>query len=353
MEVVIPILAATGLILSGKNDKKQNNNMLSRETMKQAKEAKKEAFTNMGQSKINPQYLLPNTNETIYQSYPSVSMSIKGNDNAYPSGSAVTDKYYNATLDKRILSKDTQFGNPYNTNNVVPNITGANPASQSAVMSLTGKPINVDNFEHNNMVPFGARFRGSTNDAKINESILDNYSGTGSQKICKEERAPLFAPQANMQYPNGMPNNTDFIKSRMNPGTQMSNVKPWEEVRVAPGLNQGFTSCGSNGFNSGMEARDMWVDRNVDQLRTINNPKVTYSLENHEGPSYSWNVQQPPNAKTYGRVEKFLPDKFYLNTPDRWFTTTGLEKAQSGRPDELFWHRLKYKRNKTTCTRIL
>lgn len=32
-------------------------------------------------------------------------MSIKGNNNAYPSGSAVTDKYYNATLDKRILSK--------------------------------------------------------------------------------------------------------------------------------------------------------------------------------------------------------------------------------------------------------
>jgi hypothetical protein len=338
MEVVIPILAATGLILAGKNDKKQNNNMLNRETMKQskdAKDAKKEAFTNMGQGKINNQYILPNTDEVVYQTYPGVNMIIKGNNNAYPSGSAVTDKYYNATLDKRILSKNTQFGNPYNTNNVVPNVNGANSASQSAVMSLTGKPINVDNFEHNNMVPFGVRFRGSTNNADTHESILDSYSGTGSQKICKEERAPLFAPQADMQYPNGMPDNSDFIKSRMNPGTQMSNVKPWEEVRVAPGLNQGFTSCGSNGFNSGMEARDMWVDRNVDQLRTTNNPKLTYSLDNHEGPSYSWNVQQPPDAKTYGRVEKFLPDKFYLNTPDRWFTTTGLEKAQSGRPEEM------------------
>jgi hypothetical protein len=335
MEVVIPILAATGLILAGKNDKKQNNNMLNRETMKKSKHAK-EAFTNMGQGIVNNQYILPNTDEVVYQTYPGVSMSIKGNDNAYPSGSAVTDKYYNATLDKRILSKNTQFGNPYNTNNVIPNVNGANPASQSAVMSLTGKPINVDNFEHNNMVPFfGARLRGSTADANTHESILDGYSGTGSQKICKEERAPLFAPQADMQYPNGMPDNSDFIKSRMNPGTQMSNVKPWEEVRVAPGLNQGFTSCGSNGFNSGMEARDMWVDRNVDQLRTTNNPKLTYSLENHEGPSYSWNVQQPPDAKTYGRVEKFLPDKFYLNTPDRWFTTTGLEKAQSGRPEEM------------------
>ena len=337
MEVVIPILAATGLILAGK--KQNDGNMLNREAMRQAKEAKeakKEAFTNMGQNKVNPIYQLPNTETIEYQTYPNVSMSIKGNDNAYPSGSAVTDKYYNASLDKRILSRNTQFGNPYNTNNVISNVNGANQGSQSSVMSLTGKPINVDDFGHNNMVPFfGARVRGSTAGADTHESILDSYSGTGSQKICKEERAPLFAPQANIQYPNGMPDNSDFIKSRMNPGTQMSNVKPWEEIRVGPGLNQGFSSCGSNGFNSGMEARDLWVDRNVDQLRTTNNPKLTYSLENHEGPSYSWNVQQPPDAKTYGRVEKFLPDKFYLNTPDRWFTTTGLEKAQSGRPEEM------------------
>jgi hypothetical protein len=43
MEVVIPILAAAGLMFAGKNDKKQNNDMLNRETMKQAKESEKEA----------------------------------------------------------------------------------------------------------------------------------------------------------------------------------------------------------------------------------------------------------------------------------------------------------------------
>jgi hypothetical protein len=96
MEVVIPILAAAGLILAGKKD--NNGSMLNRQTLKQ----QKEAFTNMGQDKINPQNLLPNTDSIQYQTYPNVSMSIKGNDNAYASGSAVTDKYYNATLDKRI-----------------------------------------------------------------------------------------------------------------------------------------------------------------------------------------------------------------------------------------------------------
>ena len=322
MEVVIPILAATGLIMAA-NNKKENNIDETR-----AKMFKKEAFTNMGTGRVNPQNYLPNT-QVPSANYPVIDNSTKGSINRFNGGSAVTDKYYNSTVDKRVLQNDDQFGNPYYKNN-------RNGLKDDNVKSLTGNQINVSEFGHNNMVPFfGSKIRGRTTDADTHESILDSYSGNGSQKICKEERAPLFAPQPNIEYPNGMPNFTSFFQSRVNPGTQMANVKPWEEVRVAPGLNQGFTSCGSNGYNSGMEARDLWVDRNVDQLRTTNNPKLTYSLENHEGPSYEWNVQQPPNAKTYGTVEKFLPDKFYLNTPDRWFTTTGLEKAQAGRPKEL------------------
>ena len=321
MEVVIPILAATGLIMAANNKKENNIDDV------RAKMFKKEAFTNMGAGRVNPQNYIPNT-QTPVTNYPTIDNSTKGNINRFQGGSAVSDKYFNASAAKRVLQQGDQFGNPYSNIN--------NDTNDDNVKSLTGEQINVSNFEHNNMVPFfGAKIRGRTTDTDTHESILDSYSGTGSQKICKEERAPLFAPEANIQYPSGMPNFTTFFQSRVNPGTQMANVKPWEEVRVAPGLNQGFTSCGSNGFNSGMEARDLWVDRNVDELRTTNNPKLTYSLENHEGPSYEWNVQQPPSANTYGHVEKFLPDKFYLNTPDRWFTTTGLEKAQSGRPKEL------------------
>jgi hypothetical protein len=327
--LAIPVIAAAGFLFATKN----NNKNMSRGNLQhesKIKKLKKEAFITGGASgtgvRAGTDSLLDRVPD---DNYPSVNNSTKGNDNAY-TGNAVTDKYYNATVDDRVLRNGDQFGNPYNTNKKA----GVN--TQSTVYSLTGEPINTKNFSHNNAVPFfGSKPKGRTTDVDTHESILDSYTGTGSQKICKEERAPLFAPQPGMQYTSGMPNFTDFFQSRVNPGTQMANVKPWEEVRVAPGLNQGFTSCGSNGFNSGMEARDLWVDRNVDQLRVDTNPKLTYSLENHEGPSYSWNVQQPPDAKTYGRVEKFLPDKFYLNTPDRWLTTTGLEKAQTGRPAEL------------------
>jgi hypothetical protein len=328
MEVLaIPIIAAAGLLYAT-NDKK--NKTRDRNAPNRLQKAKREAFISSAASgtgvKAGTNSMLNNIPDN---NYPKDTTNTSSYDNLY-SGNAVTDKYYNATVDKRVLNHNDQFNNPYNKNVN----TGIN--SQSALYSLTGEALDINNFEHNNKVPFfRAKVRGRTADADTHESILDSYSGTGSQKICKEERAPLFAPQPGMQYTNGMPNFTDFFQSRVNPGTQMANVKPWEEIRVAPGLNQGFTSCGSNGFNSGMEARDLWVDRNVDQLRVETNPKLTYSLENHQGPSYSWNVQQPPDAKTYGQVEKFLPDKFYINTPDRWFTTTGLEKAERGRPTEL------------------
>ena len=327
MEVLaIPIIAAAGLLYATNDNKKnitRNGNALNRQKkMKEAfigGEASGTGVIAGTNSKLND---IPDDN------YPNNTKSTKSYNNLY-FGNAVTDKYYNASVDKRIMKHNDKFNNPYNTNVN----TGVN--SQSTLYSLTGEAIDTNKFEHNNMLPFSKKLRGRTADADTHESILDSYSGTGSQKICKEERAPLFAPQPGMQYTNGMPNFTDFFQSRVNPGTQMANVKPWEEIRVAPGLNKGFTTCGSNGFNSGMEARDLWVDRNVDQLRVDTNPKLTYSLENHQGPSYSWNVQQPPDAKTYGQVEKFLPDKFYINTPDRWFTTTGLEKAERGRPSEL------------------
>jgi len=109
-----------------------------------------------------------------------------------------------------------------------------------------------------------------------------------------------------------------------------NNVKPFETLNVGPGLNQGFTTLGSNGFNSGMEARDMWLDKTVDQLRVDTNPKLEYSLENLEGPSHS-RVQ---NIGIIGRVEKHTPDTFFINSEDRWFTTNSSEKQTTYRDTE-------------------
>ena len=72
-----------------------------------------------------------------------------------------------------------------------------------------------------------------------------------------------------------------------------------------------------------MHERDTWKPKNVDDLRVATNPKNSYKLTNHEGPAMSKII----NRGVLGKVEKHLPDTFYHNTPDRWFTTTGAEKA--------------------------
>ena len=262
---------------------------------------------------------LPNTNVPLVN-YPVLSKVEQSNVEKYSQPNATTDKFFKPSVYNKNRNGPDQFGTTTKNNQFT---------------SMSGNVMEKNNFKHNNMTPyFGAKIRGRTADADVSQSILDNMNGSGSQQFRKEERAPLFKPQANMQYAHGAPNMTDFYESRVNPSMNMANVKPWEEQHIGPGLDKGYGDKGSGGFNSGMEARDKWVDRNVDQLRVKTNPKVTYGLENHEGPAYNY-IRNAPTAETQGRVEKYLPDTYYLNTPDRWLTTTGLEKGQTQRAEQV------------------
>ena len=192
-----------------------------------------------------------------------------------------------------------------------------------------------NDFTHNNMVPFfGAKIRGRGPDSNQSEFLLDNLAGSGSQIIRKKEQAPLFRPEDNVQWGHGSPNNSDFYQSRMNPSMAMNNVKPWEEERVAPGLGKGYTNEGSGGFNSGMESRNDWLPKNVNELRTLTNPKVTYGLDGHEGPADSY----IKDRGSLGVVDKNRPDTYFINSPERYLTTTGLEKAQTARGIEELKH---------------
>ena len=198
-------------------------------------------------------------------------------------------------------------------------------------MSLTGDVIQPNDFKHNNMVPFfGSKGGGKAPSDELAESRLDNLQGSGSQSISKREQAPLFKPADNVQLSYGMPNQSDFLQSRMNESNRMANIKPWQEERVAPGLNKGFTTQGGDGFNSGMEARDLLMPKTVDELRVATNPKNTYGLAGHEGPA-NYHNKASGNVKTQGRVEKHSVDRDYEVGPSRWFTTTGASKAAAAR----------------------
>jgi hypothetical protein len=303
MELAIPILALGGLYVVS-NQKSNNNN-------KGEPTSEKEEFTNMGVNDVKADQL-PNV-VTIPQNYPVVNRTqLADTVQNYANPNLATNKYFNQNNYENLQNNGVKVGNEIQD-----------------IYTLTGKYVDSSNFKHNNMIPFyGAKIKGQLYDANIAETILDNMVGSGSQTIKKIEQPPLFKPQENMQWANGAPNMSDFYQSRVNPGMKISNVKPFDSEYVGPGLNKGYTSEGSGGYNSGMEARNEWLPKNVDELRVATNPKLEYSLANHEGPSYS----SVKNVGIEGKIEKYRPDTFYIQTQDRWLTTTGQEKGQMLQP---------------------
>lgn len=267
---------------------------------------------------------LPNTNIPD-KNYPDEKINFSELDNTAAlttlnkydgANGAYTDKYFQQNMDSTQNIRTTEEPNFY---------------------SLTGDKVNSSYFEHNNMVPyFGSNSMADNRNANTNEGVLDNYIGSGSQNIEKREQAPLFAPNENQQYSHGAPNSNDFYQSRVNPSLKMSNVKPFQEEQVGPGLGNG-----SDGFNSGMMNRETWMPKSVDELRVDNNPKSGGNLlYGYEGAAGS-RVKNLAGRDHMGVMEKHRPEKTFEMGQDRLLTTTGLEKGQTLRsiPVEKFVNR--------------
>jgi hypothetical protein len=306
MELAIPVLVLGSLyIISNKNKPKENMILKSSSNFvdKNLQSIKKENYENMGKS---PNYL-PNNISTV-KNFPTTNeKDLVNNVNHYSNPNTATDKYFNQNIYENSNNEGVQVGQ---------NI--------QSIYSLTGNYLNSSEFKHNNMKPFyGAKIKGQIYHNNMAETFLDNMVGSGSQSIKKIEQPNLFKPEKNVQFTNGVPNQSDFFQSRQVPATRNNIVKPFESIHVGPGLNKGYGNEGSNGFNSGLEARDLWIDKNVDELRIKTNPKQEYSQLGLEGPAQS-SIKQ---LGSIGKVEKYSPDGFFINTQDRWLTTTGAEKA--------------------------
>ena len=309
MELAIPLVALGGMYVMSNQDKEGEIEAAKQSQTVQGTPVKAENFENMGK----PANSLPNT-QTPPINYPVVNQkSLNNTVKQYINPNQASDRYlaqqtYENLADQHQNSKAIQ-----------------------EVATLTGSTVSKDKFTHNNMVPFfGGKIRGIHN-MQGNESVLDNMQGTGSQQIRKQEQAPMFKPEDNTQWAHGTPSTSDFVQSRMNPSMKISNVKPWKEEQVAPGLGLGYTTGGGAGFNSGTGARDQWMPKSVDELRVANNPKQTFGLANHEGPA----LAPIKNRGFMGKMEKHLPEKFHCTGPERYLTTVGAEKRETARAEQV------------------
>lgn len=256
---------------------------------------------------------LPNTNvpdvnypEQVSKNGSDTELSSKlATMNRYDGPSVYTDKYFN----------------PYSKGSLV---KGSINDNKNQYKSLNGENVGSNYFEHNNMMPFfGGKIRSAI-EPNSNEAIMDNYLGNGSQVFAKSEQAPLFAPNEKIQWANGAPNMNDFYQSRVNPSMRMANVKPFEEVKVGPGLGLGYGAEGAGGYNAGTAMRESWLPKGVDDLRTANKQKASEVMQlGHEGPAKS----RITNVGILGAFQKNRPETAFEWGQDRLFTTTGAVKG--------------------------
>ena len=110
-------------------------------------------------------------------------------------------------------------------------------------------------------------------------------------------------------------------KSRYVESTLKTNELPFEQVQVAP-IDE------KADLNN--EIKDMISQKyNIDNLRSEADQKVTYGGRTVSGKS------QKEERGLEGIVYQHHPDKFYKNTPDKWFVTNGAYLEKSERPEEL------------------
>ena len=203
-------------------------------------------------------------------------------------------------------------------------------------ISLTGDQINPNKFTHNNMVPFfGGNVRQNLDEFST-RGIFENFTGTVDTYQKKQEQGLLFEPQKNMGNVYGTGNLDGYLTDRYYVSNIRSNETPIEKVYVGPGLNQGFTNQPSGGFQQ-PDAQDYAMPKTTDEIRVKTNPKISYYGRVISG-------QKIAKPGKIGTLYKNKPDTFYVQEPDRYFTTTGQVTAQEQRPCII----TKYTNRKTT-----
>jgi hypothetical protein len=180
---------------------------------------------------------------------------------------------------------------------------------------------------HNNMLPqFKSKTYGydKNYDKKQTEhSIRQIQLMTGSDQNLqfkhKTEVPYLFDPVLNkIDSVTGTPNFSDFRQSRAVPSQYRQGEKPFQPVLVAPGVNLGYNSQGHGGIKGGDNYRALPKD--IDQLRTLNNPKISYTLPIIEG-------QKGTSRSIIGDVNKNKQETFFINSTSTMMPTSAIETA--------------------------
>ena len=200
------------------------------------------------------------------------------------------------------------------------------PEKEKTIRSqLSGLEIPVEHFTHTNMQPF---YRGDLKqnlNPNANSTLLENITGNEGfyhPPGGKNAQGPLF--EATAQHIFGTQIDTQSQQDRIVKPVSRKNDFPIPQIRVGPGIDQGFTSQPSDGYYS---QREFAMPRGTDEIRVASNPKTTYDGR----------VLPPQKGKTQpgpiGDVNKYRPETTIERPMDYYQPTTGAFLKEQSRPE--------------------
>ena len=251
-------------------------------------------------------------------------VNMSNGENIYDSGD-----YYTETKKEVKDLVDNNFNSSINEGSKVINDKNLNrnlnvEGFQELIYSNnSGETIDSEDFLRNDQgITSQPYFKKAPNPIDFNDTrSLDRHQGDNRLRESKREQGQMFPLERNdnvfgNQFGEYIGDKSRYLESRVK-----KNELPFEQEKVS------HIDTKSN-INS--EIKQMIADKtNIDLLRTKTNQQKTYEGRIISGK----NINE--NRGNMGEFRKYDPDKFYENSPERYFTTTGAILKERGNPEHL------------------
>ena len=236
------------------------------------------------------------------------------------------DNYYNSTNWEKIKNIDFLTNKNSNLNKL--NYSNGEQSNFAPINelfdSLTGE---------NNIIQHTGNVQkfisgGVTQNVNIDNYIIDK--DINELFTNKKETGNFFQPQSGYDNINGSSFQSTYLKDRTTSsiGQLNNNVSPIEQIRVGPGLDDGYTNSGSGGFHNFYNTLNA-MPKDVDELRTKTNQKTKVFNNNYQAPQIKTSQRGVVTS-----LDKNKPEKVFKTNKNNWFKTTGANLKNSNRPIE-------------------
>jgi hypothetical protein len=248
-------------------------------------------------------------------------------NNVYNTESRLANEYYNGSrnaTNTNIIPRTGFNQKIINNNNTgYPQDSIARESNQTDffISPLSGQNLKKESF-HDNMIPFIKNKNQQNFTDNVYTNTLGRYTGNDeTYRPKKVEVKSFFDLTPNNSFVYGSPSFTESVGlDRYVPSQKRQGEKPFQDIRVGPGLAAGFSAEPSGGLNQA-NSRDYIMPKSIDQTRVLTNPKLTYEGRVIAGLKSG---QRGLQAK----IVKHRPERYYNSNPERGNLSSAVKASQ-------------------------